>query len=254
MLHDGTPASIALVAAFKDRFESLGGTVVITRVVDPTLGEDIAGGAGGDTATATPADEARAAAVAELLTAVAEAAPDIAYLPLRPSQLLALADDWDGRAPLRRVERLVGSPAATPDFLGDPASEGHRIVAPLLAFPSALSAVTGVTSAQVLERVSSRSGVKEPSGWWAHAYDAATLLLRALEDASLIDVDGSLVISRNELRQVIARLTFEGLTGTIACDTLGDCSSRRFVVHGHDDASFSELARVPAVWSTDELG
>ena len=253
MLHDGTPASIALVAAFKDRFESLGGTVVITRVVDPTLGEDIAGGAGGDTATATPADEARAAAVAELLTAVAEAAPDIAYLPLRPSQLLALADDWDGRAPLRRVERLVGSPAATPDFLGDPVSEGHRIVAPLLAFPSALSAVTGVTSAQVLERVSSRSGVKEPSGWWAHAYDAATLLLRALEDASLIDVDGSLVISRNELRQVIARLTFEGLTGTIACDTLGDCSSRRFVVHGHDDASFSELARVPAVWSTDEL-
>jgi branched-chain amino acid transport system substrate-binding protein len=237
--HDGTYESATLVTAFKDRFESLGGTVVIARTVDVSIGADDADDDG--------------AAVAELLDAVAAAGPDVAYAPLPAAQLLALADDWDSRTRLRSVARITSSRAATPDLLGDPASEGYRFVAPLLRFPDAMSAVTGMSSAQVVERVTSLSGVREPQGWWAHAYDAATLLLRALEDASLIDVDGSLVVSRSELRDVIARLTFDGLTGTVACDALGDCSSRRFVVHAHDDAARSELASLPVEWSTDEV-
>jgi len=237
--HDGTDASAALVAAFRERFESLGGTVVVAQVLDPSIGRDEV--------------EGTDPAIGELLDATVTGSPDVAYLPLEPAQLLALADDWEGRARLRSVPRIIGSRAATADLLGDPASEGHRIVAPRLTFPDATSAVTGMSGGQVLERVSGLSAVRSPSGWWAHAYDAATLLLRALEDASLVDADGSLVISRSELRQVIARMTFDGLTGSVACAPLGDCSSRRFVVQAHDDASLTELALLPVLWSTDEV-
>jgi branched-chain amino acid transport system substrate-binding protein len=249
--HDGGAESAALVTAFKDRFESLGGTVVVARTVDPSIGADVPGQ---DVDDASSADSESAAALDVLLDGVADAEPDVAFLPLGPAQLLVLADDWDGRSRLRAAVRLTTSRAATPDFLGDPASEGHRIVTPILEFPDAISAVTGMTASQVLERVTARSGVGAPIGWWAYAYDATTLLLRALEDASIIDVDGSLVISRSELRETISRLSFEGITGTVACDALGDCGAGRFGIAAHDDASISELSGIPIVWSSDGVG
>jgi ABC-type branched-subunit amino acid transport system substrate-binding protein len=230
-LHDGSIESAALVTAFKERFELLGGTVVVATAIDPAARPD------GD-------------GIAQTLASVADARPDMAFLPLAPAQLLALAASWDDRAALRAVARVTSSRAATEDFLSDPASEGHLIVSPVLRFPTATSSVTGMTSPQVEERVASLSGVGTPLGWWAYAYDATTLLLRALEDASLIDVDGSLVVSRSELRETMSRLSFAGLTGDIACGDLGDCSSRRFEVHDHQHADRTSLSERAPRWST----
>jgi len=242
---DGSIGSAALVAAFKERFELLGGTVVVGTTVAPDAGT---GGDGGE--GSTDADDAAAAEMAQSLSDVADARPDVAFLPLAPAQLLTLAPGWDDRAALRSVRRVTTSRAATELFLGDPDSVGHLIVTPKLGFPEATSSVTGMTSSQVEERVSSLSGVRTPSGWWAYAYDAMTLLLRALEDVSLVDVDGSLVISRSELRDTMSRLRFAGLTGDIACSGLGDCSSRRFEVHSHEDADLATISELTLRWST----
>jgi len=238
---DGSIESAALAAAFKERFEMLGGTVVSATTIDPDLGS---GADRGGEAGAIDEELARA------LDAAAQARPDVAFLPLMPAQLLALSSGWEDRAPLRAAERLTSSRAMTEVFLGDAASSGHLIVAPVLRFPEATSSITGMSSSQVEERVASLSGVREPSGWWAHAYDATTLLLRALENVSLVDVDGSLVVSRSELRSSLARLAFGGLTGDVACDDLGDCGSRRFEVHRHDDASLAALSEITLLWST----
>ena len=245
ILDDGSTESTALAAAFRASFELLGGTVVAAATIDAGLGGDVGGDADGDAdgdAEADEADEAARRLLAETLGQVAEARPDVAFLPLSAGPLLTLAEAWDDRAALRGVERLTGSLAATSAFLDEPFSEGHLIVVPVLRFSDATSSVTGMSATQVEERVASLSGVRTPSGWWAYAYDATTLLLRALEDVSIIDNDGSLVISRSELRATLARLAFAGITGDIACDGLGDCSSRRFEVHRHQDASSATLS------------
>jgi len=238
--HDGGIESAALVTAFKTHFESLGGTVIVARTIDASIGTD--GGAAAE------------AALDEALDAVVDARPDVAFLPLAPNQLLALADEWGGRTALRNVARLTTSRAATEAFLGDPASEGHLLVAPVLTFLEATSAVTGMSSGQVRERVAALSATPAPVGWWAYAYDATTLLLRALEDASIVDADGSLVVSRSELRATLSRLAFRGLTGDIVCVELGDCGPRRFEVRSHDDASIVTLADLKLLWSTTATG
>jgi len=233
VLHDGTGGSVAVATAFQERFESLGGTVVITReIAADALTEDEDG--------ASPQRD-------ELLDAVAGSDPDVAFLALDPDALLDLSAGWTGRSSLAAVTRLVTSRAATPAFLTEEGSVGHLLTVPALDPGERVSAVTGMSASQTLERVESSAGVSDPSGWWAMAYDAATLLLKAIEDTSLVDSDGTLVISRAELRTTVARTTFGGLSGQVACAPTGDCAEGRIVIHAHEDASVAGIGDVPVV-------
>jgi branched-chain amino acid transport system substrate-binding protein len=233
VIHDGSIESAGLAAAFRTRFEALGGTVVLFREIDPGITEE---------------DEDQVdAALDALLDAVAAGDADVAFLPLRDDALLALADGWSGRSRLAAIARYTTSRAASETFLGDEASLGHLLTGPALDFSGAVSAVTGMSASQTLERVAARTGTAAPSGWWAYAYDAATLLLKAIEDASLVDVDGSLVIGRADLRATLASVTFGGLTGPLACTPLGDCAPRSILIRSHEDASVVMLDRLPVV-------
>jgi len=233
VLHDGSLESSGLASAFRARFEALGGTVVVTREVDPAItGED---------------EDAAASALDALLEAVVSGDVDVAFLPLPVTTLLALSDGWTERSRLAAVARFTTSRAGVEEFLGDEASLGHLLTGPALDFTGTASAVTGMSASQTLERVSATAGTFEPSGWWAYAYDAATLLLKAIEDASLIDIDRSLVIGRAELRAAVARTAFGGFTGPIACTELGDCAAPRILIRSHEDASIVSLAGVPVV-------
>jgi ABC-type branched-subunit amino acid transport system substrate-binding protein len=230
-LRDGSLESAGLVDAFRDRFQALGGTVVVDREVDAAiLGSD---------------EDRAAAALDALLDAVAGGNIDVAFLALDTETLLAVADGWSGRSSLARTTRLAVVTAGLADFLGDEASQGHLLSSPVLDIDDAVSAVTGMSTSQTRERVGSLAGVRDPSGWWAYAYDAATLLLKALEDTSLVDVDGSLVVSRAELRENLARTSFTGFSGAISCAPLGDCAAPRTDIHAHDDASVTDLSSVP---------
>lgn len=241
MLHDGSAESSAVAAAFAASFELLGGTVVNISTLDPV-----------DAAAPEDALEVARDGLAATLAEVADARPDVALLALDSVTLAEVSALWDDQSSLRSVERLSGSDAATSDFLLDAVAEGHLIVVPVLQFPEATSAITGMSASQVQERVTAMSGVATVSGWWAYAYDATTLLLRALEDVSLIDNDGSLVISRSELRSALSRLSFLGLTGELACDALGDCSSQQLAVHRVGDAGEATLSDRTRVWSTTD--
>lgn len=232
-LHDGGPEAAELVAAFRDRFQSSGGTVVLERVLDEdTLDGD---------------EQEVSAALEELLAAILAGSVDVAFLVLEPPLLNVLADAWSGRTRLADVTRLVTSRAATADFLGHESSLGHLLTGPEFDDLEAVSSVTGMSGSQTRERVAALSGGRAPAGWWAHAYDAATLLLKAIEDASLIDGDGTLVISRAELRETLAVTGFTGLSGTVACTPLGDCAASRIVIRSLDDANASMLSELRVV-------
>lgn len=230
-VHDGSIASSALAQAFKDRFESLGGTVVVAREVDARLtGEDA---------------EAAASALDALLDAVEDGGVEFAFLPLAPEPQLVVADGWVGRQRLRSIVRATTSASATPDVLGEEAAAGIVVTSPVLDLSDAVSSVTGMSASQTIERVRARSGGGAPPGWWAYAYDAATLLLKAIEDSSLIDVDGSFVLSRAELRATMATIAFGGMTGEVRCSTLGDCAAPRIAIRRNEDAPGDRVADLP---------
>lgn len=237
VLHDGTVERRELADAFRGRFEALGGTVVVDRVVDEDLGRGV--------------PEQVDSIIGPLLDEVIAGGVDVAFFALPEDSLVPLADGWSSRARLAEVTRIATSVAATPRLLAEEAALGHLFVGPTLDFPDAVSAVTGMSASQTLERVASISGTPMPSGWWAYAYDAATLLLKAIEDASLIDVDGSFVLSRAELREGLRRTTFIGLTGAIGCTAFGECAAPVLSVREHQDPAEIAFGRLPVVGVTE---
>jgi ABC-type branched-subunit amino acid transport system substrate-binding protein len=72
----------------------------------------------------------------------------------------------------------------------------------------------------------SRTGREPPEGlsqYLAYTYDAAALLLGAIERASALRADGALVIYREALVEDVRATTgFEGVTGTISFDSSGN--------------------------------
>ena len=60
----------------------------------------------------------------------------------------------------------------------------------------------------------------------AHAFDAMNILFAAVTDVAIENDDGSLTIPRTALRDAIfATSGYEGITGTITCNDLGDCAT-----------------------------
>ena len=78
---------------------------------------------------------------------------------------------------------------------------------------------------------------EEPTtSYYAHWYDAANMLLNAIEAVAVQDKDGTLHIGRQALRDALyATAEYQGLTGSLTCDAYGDCGVARFQVTRLDD-------------------
>lgn len=227
-IEDGSARAAGMTATFRTEFEGLGGTVVRSSVIAPSADLD-----------------------AEL-AAIADTDPDLLFLPLEPDRLLEVLERWTEVTGGLGVVRVTTSPALRSEVLADPRSEDLYLTGPWLDFEGASSTVTGMGAGQTIERLSSVLGTEQVAGWWAHAYDAMTLLLRAIDDAALVDVDGSLVISRADLQRTLLAPGFVGMSGRIQCDTFGDCGSPRSVVRLHDDASMTDPDALAQVYATTD--
>ncbi|HEX5578417.1 MAG TPA: ABC transporter substrate-binding protein, partial [Candidatus Limnocylindria bacterium] len=65
----------------------------------------------------------------------------------------------------------------------------------------------------------------------AHAFDAASLILDAIDEVSLEGDDGTLYIPRTALRDAFFATTdYDGITGTLTCDENGDCADPKISV------------------------
>lgn len=58
----------------------------------------------------------------------------------------------------------------------------------------------------------------------AHAYDAANLLFNAIEEVAEDGGGGATTINRQALREAVYTQELDGLTGSLACDAVGDCA------------------------------
>lgn len=213
-IHDGDPYTEGLASAFRNAFEALGGQIV-----------------------AFEAEAADATNVEPLLTSIATAAPELIYYPVfipLGSLITKTAKDVPG---LENVYLGAADGVQSPSFIQNagPASEGMFVSGPDLSFGNALYD-------RFVAEYQASYGSAPISVFHAHAFDAANVILDAIEKVAKQGTDGTLVIGRQALIDAVAATAnFSGITGTITCDPNGDCADPKIAVSIIENSAFKSI-------------
>ena len=213
-IHDGDPYTQGLAQSFANAFEDLGGEVTGLAIVNK------------DDNDMTPA-----------LTELAAGSPQALFFPIfRPAGDF-VADQAPGVPGLEEAALIGADALLTDGFLELPQSVGMYFSGPDLRYGANANQSTGVSAEAFLAAYQAAHGSPPGAPYWAHAYDAATLLLEAIEAASRVNGDGALVVDRGGVRRHLdSTAGYRGITGLLTCDDYGDCGAARIVVIGHDHA------------------
>ena len=211
-IHDGDPYTQGLAQAFMDAFTALGGeNAGFTSV------------AKGDTD------------MVPVLTEVAANSPQALFFPIFPPEGNFIAAQASGVAGLEDTQLLAADGLLVDNFMEDPASEGMYMSGPDVRFGTNTNESTGKTAEEVLAEYNEVQGEAPSAAFWGHSYDAAAMLLDAIDAASYVDEDGNLIIDRAGIREHLNGISgYSGLIGTINCDGFGDCGSQKITVIDHD--------------------
>ena len=182
-----------------------------------------------------------------VLSEFAVAGPDGIFFPLFQTEGSAFAQQVRAFDGLEGVTLVSGSALLVSDFLATPHSEGIYFAGPESDFDSNVNEATGQRGDAVLAAYENTYGGMPPSPYWAHAYDATTLLLTAIGSVA-VEEGGRLYIDRAELRAELGRTRLNGLIGEISCDDFGDCGTGRINIVHHTDSRVSDVARLPVVY------
>ena len=206
-IHDGDPYTEGLANAFGTAFTELGGEVVLATAISK-----------GDTD------------MRPVLTEVAAADPDLVFFPIFQPEADFIVQQAPEFPELSDTERLMGADGLLSDtFVVIPETEGMYFSGP--ATPE------GGAYDEFVTKYEEKAGTLPIQAFHAHAYDATTILLNAIEAVAVQDDDGTLHIDREALRNKVAETSgFEGLTGTLTCDDFGDCAAAKIDVVQNTEA------------------
>ncbi len=225
-IHDGDPYTSGITDAFTAEFEEFGGTVTSTSV------------SRGDTD------------MVPVLTEIASGSPDGLFLPLFPDEASHMVRQIGQVTGLEDVTLIGGAGVLTPSFLAVPESEGIYLPGPDLNFGSNANETTGKTFDDLLDDYETRYGEAPTSNYMVHAYDATTMLLRAIEEVAIVEGE-SLYIERSQLRKTLTSLRdFKGIIGVITCDEFGDCGTGRVQISHHTDSNMTDISALLIVHLT----
>ena len=196
-VHDGSPYADGLQAAMAAAFQELGGEVTFQGAVNV-----------GDTD------------MRPILTEIASNAPDLLYFPIfEPEAPTMVAQSVE--IPGLENTILFGADAALvasfPGNAGAPA-DGMFLSGPYI--------VPEGVYGELLTKWDDKFGGAPPSGFHAHAYDAANMLMDAIEAVAQSDADGNLLIGRQAIRDYLSGISgYDGVIGEISCNATGDCAT-----------------------------
>ncbi|SMP72648.1 branched-chain amino acid transport system substrate-binding protein [Desulfonatronum zhilinae] len=199
-VHDQSPYAAGLTEAFAEAFLAKGGEVVFIGAVAP-----------GDRNMRPVAQ------------AMAGYGPELLFLPIFSPEAEYLIQAIRAEPELSNLILLSADSIFNQPFIqgcGD-VCRGMLFIAPDQVRSPAYTAF--------LDRYVENHGTGPVGYFHAHGYDAASILLHALEQASFPEPDGSLRIERQRIRDVLHGLRrFPALTGALSCDAFGDCGVPRF--------------------------
>lgn len=224
-VHDGDPYTDGLATAFSDAFQKLGGTISVYTAVNK-----------GDTD------------MAAVLTEVAAGEPEAMFFPIFIAEGTAIATQIGGISGLEDTVLIAADGLISPQFMSLPESEGIYHSGPDLRYGENGNAHTDQTADGFLAAYQAAYGEAPSAPFWAHAYDATTMLLTAIQTVG-VDVDGTLYIDRQELRDELNSTSFDGIIGSITCDAFGDCGAQRVTIVLNNNTSDFEAATSNVVYS-----
>ena len=224
-IHDGGTYAEELSGIVADTFAERGGEVVFEGAVSV-----------GDTD------------MSAILTEIAASEPDIVFFPLFPPESEFFAAQLTKTPGLQDATMVTADSSFVASF---PTNTGDAAVGVYISGPS----VTGDAYEQFLVTWDEEFGGEPPSGFHAHAYDAANLLLNAVEAVAEATDDGGLLIGRQALRSAIAAVEgYLGLTGELTCQDEspfdGDCASSTglAVFEVTEETVYGDRWPPPTVW------
>ena len=178
-----------------------------------------------------------------------EADPDGMFIPLFPDAAASLIKQAAQHNGLEGVTKIGSAAILETQILALPESEGFYFSGPDLGESSNVNQATGRSSADILTELEAAIIGRPPaSPYWAHGYDAATLLLSAIKQVAVDDGD-TLHIDRTALRDALdGTAGFQGILGTLTCDDFGDCGTGRSVIRLHEDSSVTDPSLPPIVY------
>ena len=224
-IDDGDPYTTGLTIAFGNAFRALGGEIVGTAQIEK-----------GDID------------MTDVLAAFAAVEPDGIFFPLFESEGSPFAEQ------VREVNGLEGATLITDaallvsEFLGTPQSEGIYFAGPDASGDLSTNVATGKNADEILAAFESTYGESPGSPYWAHGYDATSLLLSAINSVA-VEEGGKLYVDRAALREEIAATSgFQGIIGVLSCDDFGDCGTGRVNIYHHTDSAITDPAQLPVVY------
>lgn len=220
-IHDGDPYTSGLTSAFARSFVELGGRITGSARVRK-----------GDVD------------MSAVLTGIAAEEPEGIFFPLFPDEagrVVRQINLVDGGRELVLVssESLLFTQLESVDAY---------LAVPDFDFTGNVNQATGRNAEQLAVEYQQLYGETASLAHLALAYDAATLLLRAIEEVSFVHA-GSLYIERDRLRDALtATNEFRGISGLLSCDEFGDCGAGRVSISRYTDPSVKDIAELPVVY------
>tara|TARA_Y100000768_G_scaffold133174_1_gene99082 strand:- start:9259 stop:10503 length:1245 start_codon:yes stop_codon:yes gene_type:complete len=214
-IHDGDSYTQGLAQAFADAYENLGGTMTGFTGVNK---EDTD--------------------MVPVLTEIAAGSPGAIFFPIFQPAGDFVADQAPGVSGLEGVMLLGADGLQVSSFMELPQADGMYLSGPDLRFGANTNQSTGVTADKFLADYEANNGNSPEASFWAHSYDATTILLEAIKAASKAN-GGKLKIDRAGVREYLDNLSnYEGIIGTLSCDDFGDCGAQRITIIQNNSADY----------------
>jgi len=212
-IHDGDPYTQGLAQAFADAFEALGGTITTFTAVNKGDSDMI-----------------------PVLTEIAAGAPEMLFFPIFQPEGDFIVQQASEVAGLEGITMMAADGLLNSNYMAIAETEGMYFSGPDIRYGTNSNQSTGQTADGFLAAYNDEWGEDPAAPFWAHSYDATTLLLDAIAAASYDD-DGTLVIDRAGVREYLGSVTdYSGIIGLMSCDAFGDCGSQKITVIGHADS------------------
>ena len=202
-IHDGDPYTEGLAVVMANTFAGMNGDVVFQGAVSK-----------GDTD------------MSAILTEIAASAPDVVYLPVFVPESEFLVSQAANTPGLEDAVMMTADGSFSGTFAQN---TGAAAVGVVMTGPH----VAGEAYSAFLDLwAEEQPGGTEapPSGFHAHAFDAANILMDAVEAVAQETDDGTVLVGRQALRDAIAAVEdYDGLTGSLTCQDespyAGDCAT-----------------------------
>ena len=212
-IHDGDPYTQGLAQAFADAFEALGGTITGFTAVNKGDSDMI-----------------------PVLTEIAAGSPEMLFFPIFQPEGDFIIQQASEVAGLESITMMAADGLLNSNYMALEETEGMYFSGPDIRYGTNTNQSTGQTADGFLAAYNDEWGEDPAAPFWAHSYDATTLLLDAIAAASYVDVI-DLMIDRAGVREYLGSVTdYSGIIGLMSCDAFGDCGSQKITVIGHADS------------------